>query len=614
LNNIQRWFLRQQKRQTSAASLYEVGHTLSIYPYILYRLRLFSLNILLLSICWAAEYYFLFFCMNPQDAAPIVGLRFVTITVYIVWWSFMEVLRIRIRHYYKEKKQKLIAQEIAHWMILGCLSCFAAIVLLFIVLYIYIASGNTIAIQPRLFSVYAMLIFLHTTSFILINIIRSSIYAVKRVSRPLISLVIAHIVGFILLLLTYRWLRSYALGCVYLTVTVINIVLSLYYMGRMDRIMHFLPSVFFAQESLASFPHFLSSLLQRHAVLLFVVGVALSSQMLLFYYLFYILHFLNDYNLLAIVFLTSLQFFQVFSWPTLFYLDFKRLDDSSNNGALSNRLGAGRFSGLSSINCAAKIAASGAQQGDEKLKSVTEIKKLLMQGLYRSALVVAVALWLISVWLVRIFYAEWLEISLFLLPIYIMQSYYGLRCMELFCRFRYWDIIVSSLVTVGAVLITLRHPPLLFGIGHVVPFHYYLVAIILLSRLPAFFSRFPAVFPPEKKVTSVIPFPHLMDNLVQHHCPAQALVLRFAKVIKGAQRRYINKQLLSWGMVAFITNEFLLFVPDFVNLNRAKLSVDGLLVSTTSGLVRKSFDCGICEDGAIAAAKLLEYLRGESLL
>lgn len=552
MKNTQRWLLQQQRRKTKLVSLYQAALTHNIYPYIFYRLRFFSFNTLLLSLCWVIEYYFLFFYMGLNNAIHIAGLRFITITIYSAWWSVTEILRTRIRHYHQQKNKVLIGKEITNWLTLGY--CFASIVLLGLGFFIAYTTNQTTVLK-----VYTILILFHISTSLITNVIRSGLYALKRINRPFLSLSTARLLGLGSILITYHWLNHYALACAYFIETLLGVGLSLYYMLRMNRIMNILPSKFI---TLTQFHHFLTSLYHRQTLIIFIVGLGLSSQILLFYYVFWHLHLLYSYSLLTITFIISLQFNQLFNWPNLFYFDFKRL---------------------------------------ENLK-LAKVKKLLTDGLYRSSLVIASGLWLLSTLLVELFFAKWMGIVLFLFPIYLMQSYYGLKCMELFCTFRYWDIIVSAIVTTASTLLLLQYPVASYG------FYFCCILIVIFcSRLIIFFTKLPQVLPQEAQIPKISSCFGLVKTVAKNNTATKILVLRLAKRTGNRQKHRVNFRLLTLGKAAYITDDLLLFVPYVSKTNNQ------LLANKTAGLIAKTFDTGVQPNGITAISKLIDYLLSSVL-
>jgi hypothetical protein len=556
MGKTQVWFAWQKKRKENIVSLYHAAFAHNILPYVYYRLRYFGFNSIILSFCYAIECYFLYFYIGFTNAISIVGLRFLVVAINNSWWCVSEILRTRVRYYYQKRMRQAVNDEISMW-ITGSL-CIAVIVAIILGSVFIHVSYYLVSSRKLIFEIYAAILLFHVGSAILVSTIHSSLYALRRISRPFLSVSIAQLLGLFSMVITYHWLRLYTLAGAYFLETILNIGISLYYIQRMNRLMNILPKKLIVFSKIGKF---FIGFLNKEALILILTGVALSSQLLLLYFILYYSNMMYRFHLIIVMFLISPQFHQLYNWAVLFYFDFKRLSKIEMQNVY--------------------------QQLDRALKY--------------PAFFVALAMWLLSVCFIKLFFEEgWRAMSLALLPIYLARSFYGYKCIEYFCTFRYWDIITSAVVSCLIISIILA-----ISAKHFVSYLVCIFAAFLLALVVMLISHFPRVKPQEAKHVGVMPFLRLLTMTVSVEQEVELKLLQLINRINSSQRNALIEELCKFGKVALLNEQLLLFISNNVT--------DLRYFDKTAGLLHCNFTTGKQASGKLAVQKFYDYLNNSLL-
>lgn len=246
-----KWLQERLKHKESITSLNNAIITNNFDPYFSYRLRYISGLIGVFSLSTLLEFYFLFYFMGHSDAIHIILYRLMALASVSVWWGITEILRTRIRQLRLLKDFDAIKSEIRHWMTLTFL--ISAAFLLLCIYHILHLLSPTLTDADRLRDVYIAAVAFQISALILMSTLHSSLYALRRIVRPFISIPIGNIIGLLTLFVTYPFIQDYALAASYVIAALITVFLTTYYILRMNRVLLLLPQRWFSWKNFHGF-------------------------------------------------------------------------------------------------------------------------------------------------------------------------------------------------------------------------------------------------------------------------------------------------------------------------------------------------------------------------
>lgn len=562
MQHLTHWFQQQKLRQDRIVSIFAAAMTNKMSQYLFYRLRYFSFNALILSACYLIEFYFIYYYMARGNAQIILAFRFLTIGIPPIWWSMTERLRTQIRNYRDQNYYDGMSAKIKLWLGYSLLIVFFLFVAIIIAIVYW--SHHPVAHAQLLNRVYIITILLQVAVSLPIRVLHSAIYALRRISRPFLSLSIAHLLTLLLIIFTYPVLKDYCLAFSYLIGAIITTIISLYYTLRMNRIINILPRPLVKLPIYGKRINFKKAYAVRFEpdmLILMLVGISLAVP---FFLTFYVFHYHANIINLAAIFLISQQFYQVGSWPQLFYFDFKKL--------------ASPFDKL--------------------------VKKKLDDSLYPVAIIIAGIMWLLSAYLLYLFFG-WSWLIVILLPIYILRSLYGLKVMQKFCSEDYLSIVISALIAILVI-----YAAKFFHSSH----HFFIILVFL--ALATFYIYFLARSNDRVTIESsndgLVPYFFVWCNQVAVRSqPTRILGLEFFMNFSKNQRNMINVELSKIGSVTYLDAKHALFMlKDPLQQDKAHIIIANII----KGLTSITLDTGSLNDGKEALQILQMQLRKKFFL
>lgn len=189
MNDIDRWFERTGRRSTPPVSLYACLLTGRLVHYFGYRLRY---PILIATVRFAvhvAEFFILFSALGGVAAFTVMVLRAGTMIVAGGWWGLLEVMRERLRAFARRGDREASESEIGRWLLLASVLAIVGVAGGAVALLVFNPSG-----AGPVARLYAFLIVVELALDLPVRVIHSSIYATRRVYKPIWSMFVPTVV------------------------------------------------------------------------------------------------------------------------------------------------------------------------------------------------------------------------------------------------------------------------------------------------------------------------------------------------------------------------------------------------------------------------------------
>lgn len=400
---ISKWLQKKYRQQEKFVSLQDALLDKSIDPYIFFRLRFFSLNLLIILAVHLIEFFLIARIFTQAYFIDLLLLRSFSLLISGGWWGGLEILRTRVRYFRQEGRRDLIKQEIGNWLMLSAvLSWIVLLVAMSFSIYDVFPYGG---IQIDLFNIYRVVILIQIACQLTTKTFHAGIYGLRRVARPFISISAADLVAVLSSLVFWPIFGPISLPMALLISALVSTFLTTYYTRRAYRLLHLLPITVPAWNSFKQF------LKQLPSAELFFATVA-AMAMVVDGFMIAILLKSNSAGPITILHFGFLLYLIVplirgsYEWPTLFYFDLKLLQRKllavfrrRFEGQLLNRAG------------------------------------LISSPFWLLAVAIAISYAGPSVWL----------FCVLLLPFFILNSMFGFLQLKAFTNLRYWDVIISGL-------------------------------------------------------------------------------------------------------------------------------------------------------------------------
>lgn len=183
VNDVDRWFGRVGRRQTSPVSLYACYLTGRLNGYFRYRLRFPFLIAAVRFAVHVAEFFLVLSSLGGVAAFIVMVLRAGSLVVAGGWWGLLEIMRDRLRTFARLGEREAGEYEIGRWLVLaGLVGALVAI-----------GGGLALAVvQPAgddaVTHLYAFLIIVEVAIGFVVRVLHSGIYATRRVYKPVWSM------------------------------------------------------------------------------------------------------------------------------------------------------------------------------------------------------------------------------------------------------------------------------------------------------------------------------------------------------------------------------------------------------------------------------------------
>ncbi len=310
--------VRQKQNRSALSSLILAGNNSS---YILYRLRFFLINTLLIVGIHIVEFIFLLQFLGLHHTSLLFSLRAFSWVVIGAWWGALEVMRESIRKLYKQKAKNDIVETITAWLYLGGITG----TILFIVVFIcklIIAKSN---FQYEMFvDFYMVIILIQTLIRLLIRTIHSGRFAIGRVYRPFWSITLPEIFTAAGVFCLWPLIGIKALPIAFFLGSIISAMITWYYCSQSYAQLKY-PS--FHWISIKKFIAIFKKTSLKQIALTSIAGFTMTIEGILVILLLKSNTSLQ-YEKLVLAFYLILPLVQSsFNWSRLFYFDFTKISN-----------------------------------------------------------------------------------------------------------------------------------------------------------------------------------------------------------------------------------------------------------------------------------------------
>ncbi len=229
MTHVDEWLARQVRRDRSVVRLEEALLGGRLGRYFAYRLRFFVGRAAISTIIHAAKVVLLLGAFPRDEFLALIILQAAVAMANDFWWGALEVLRNRVRGLQRRGSPHRVPREIGSWL---SLSAFLSVVGIVVALG-YFAYRLAVGFGPGDAFVAALLVGLALS--ITLRTFHSGAYALRRVYRPLPSLLALDIVSVGALLAAWPLVGLWAFPLAELVATLIVAAITLHYVSRTYR-------------------------------------------------------------------------------------------------------------------------------------------------------------------------------------------------------------------------------------------------------------------------------------------------------------------------------------------------------------------------------------------
>ncbi len=409
--------------------------------YIVYRMRFF-LVVSLISL--SVEIVELFLIRGAISALLIEKIVFMRLALSLAaagWWGCLEIMREYVRGRYSFSDRLATNESISHWLVLSVI--FAAWVVIFTMGYFLHQNFQFSPFENLIFQLYIIGFAIACILEFWIETYRSGALAIRRIYRPLTSIIGPGILSLIILILLWHFFGVIGLPFAFIIARLLDGAVKVYYIGVTYRNLRLRPLIF---PRIKSFFKFCLKVPKFNSIMSYLAGIALSIETLLF-----ILFFsdMKSYpNFILYLFMLRLIYHSYSSWGlAFFYYDFKKMCE----------------------------------------EAYPPFYNQFLKALLIASVVISLIFYTMTIPLTYYFYREHLLLySAVILVFFIFVSIFSYMEIHTFSQNRYADLIASSIIGVGLFLIGVYFYPSFLGIS--LSLIIALIAIVLLlikSWLPS---------------------------------------------------------------------------------------------------------------------------------
>lgn len=317
---VDRWIARHARAEQRRPLFDDALLTGRAWSYASYRVRYLLIRVILRACLHLAEVMLFSMVFSMEFLGPVILLRSGTAVAGSLWWGALEQMRGKIRDLAFERRFASIRKEIDTWLLLAV-----------VVVVLMLGSGTTwVLLTPderlgfSIFDTYALACLLRLAFDIVSRTYHSGMFALRRIYRPLWSLLVCDVLDIAGVLALWPFLGPWSFGIVLAGVGILRAVISLHYSRRAFSLSKIPPIGFrllFRRFDLlpledlpAAFRHGLANAASQIDSVLIMALVAASAAN-------------DDYLGLAVLFYLVRPFMTAgFGWARLFYFDFKKLE------------------------------------------------------------------------------------------------------------------------------------------------------------------------------------------------------------------------------------------------------------------------------------------------
>lgn len=320
MNSLNQWKARKQKSRNSFSSLYDMLLGNKIFSYIYFRLRYFALKTGIGYVFHLITFYFLLSHLGSTIFNSFIIVSVISLLASGFWWGTLEWLRSNIRYHQRIYKHKRVVTEIQLWLVFSFMLSAVSIIL---ALYFgYRAFAAPVA-KNLFLTIYLVCVLVNLGLEFPIRVYHSGMFALKRIYRPMWSVVGIDIAVSLLLLALFPLLHIYAIVVVYVIRSFSKAGISWYFSRKSYQFLGWR----FPGLTLKLVRGYISKLPVAILMLLGVSAVFLHLDNFLIFSVAKLTHHIasDQHDLLVSLYFILPLMHAGYEWTQLFYFDSKRL-------------------------------------------------------------------------------------------------------------------------------------------------------------------------------------------------------------------------------------------------------------------------------------------------
>lgn len=503
MNATDQWFEKQQYRSKHFVSIYDMIFGGEKAAYIYFRLRFFNLQFFFRFFLHAAFFYFLYSYLPNKSFTVVIAASALKSLINAGWWGALETMRTQNRYAYISSKREEIDKNIGFWLALSFLfsgllltAGISAMGMFYLDDFTHLLQGDR---EGSIEVLYLTSLILTLGIQIPVHTLHSGIYAVTRIIRPAYSMILADLLGLGILFLLWPLIDLIAIPLAITLKGVFSACLTFYYTQAMYRFHGFIPKKLNPRQFVTCFLEipWRDTLLSSGANLVMATDGTLIAMLSI--------ALLKNPGMLPVSYMFFLisPFVRAASdWARLFYFDRKRLED----------------------------------------EALTDFIKEYDRYLEKAALAAGFFFWVASCLFSYVLISSTaLASASILLPFFLLLSHIANREIRCFTHYRYFDVMVSSLLLTGSLVgIYLVDIPYTFK--------FLLVALVMIG-VNAYLKHFR--LPRFNRIKIIKPYVSLyawLASLNQAPNPVNVYSIKLRRETKKNQRDFLVNKMAACSM------------------------------------------------------------------
>ncbi len=225
MKRLEAWIARQQRRSVRLPRLEDALLGRRPVAYIAHRLRFVTLRVVLRTMLHIVEVVALAQVFSPQYLGPILLLRHSTLLISSLYWGALEAQRIALRDARRRRDDAEFANIISRW----------AATAVVVILFVQLLAAGFLCFAPRefrgftIYDAYAIACGLRLGLDIWSRTKHSAVFAVARVRRPLLSIVLIDLFEVFGLLIAWLQIGAFAFALMLIVTGVLRASMTLWF-------------------------------------------------------------------------------------------------------------------------------------------------------------------------------------------------------------------------------------------------------------------------------------------------------------------------------------------------------------------------------------------------
>jgi hypothetical protein len=332
-NPLARWLAREARRQARTPDVLSALLLQNGFAYARYRLGFVATRIALRTSLHALELYLLAQVLPFEYFAPLLSYRAIAALAGTWHWGALEGLRLRVRECTRTHRARDARDAVSGW--LGASSLLACVpVIVFALRMLHGELGKDGGVS--LYDAYGFACFARLACEVFARTYHAGVFALRRVYRPLPSLLVADLLELLLIVTCFERLGAWSLPCALLGAGLADTGIALHYARRAYRLARLLLPQLSACWKRSLWRR-LSWLHAREAALQGVANLSMQLDGLFFLLLLRVAPPRAGFSLSLIYYVLRPVLGFGSQWVRSFYFDLSRFAGGSH-GVLSARL------------------------------------------------------------------------------------------------------------------------------------------------------------------------------------------------------------------------------------------------------------------------------------